>query len=139
VFKKKKPKYQQITNVQQIKAHLREFILDSQIENGAEIAEDFGCPIISDELLEKEEEESHRRVDEISFLIPLLYGYSTLFADAFVSNMNIPHSDDPRMHKLIHELTDSTKQTFEAAMSHLLIGSVSQMVDLGLLKLPKRK
>jgi len=139
MFRKKKPKYQEITNLNQIKAHLREFIFDSQIENAAEIAEDFGCPIISEELIEKEQEESTRRVENISPLLPLLYGYSALFADAFVSNLNLPEVSDPRMHKLMHELTASTKQTFEEAMSHLLVGSVSQMVDLGLLNLTQRK
>jgi len=139
--KKKKPKYQQITTVNQIKAHLREFILDSQIPNGEEISHDLGCAPISDEILEKEEQESDLRVDAISHLIPLLYGYSALFSEAFLTTYSHPeeYAKNPEMQKMMNEATRLIKQMFEDAMAHLLIGSVSQMVDLGLLESPKRK
>ena len=141
LFKWRKPKYKQITTVTQIKAHLREFILDSQISNAEQITKELGCPPISDELLEREEEESDRRVERISFLLPLLYGYSTLFSEAFVSTMAPEHGADTELGtKLAMEaLTKAVQHAFEDAMSHLLIGSVSQMVDLGLLEVPKGK
>lgn len=140
MFKKKKAKYEQITNVNQIKAHLREFILDSQIPNSESISRDLGCPPISDELYEREEDESELRVEQISHLIPLLYGYSSLFSEAFVASIDVPEemiSSENKKSTLA--ITRAVQAMFEDAMSHLLIGSVSQMVDLGLLELPKRK
>ena len=58
LFKRRAPKYKKITSVKQIKTHLREFILDSQIPDGDSISVELGCSPISDELLEREEEES---------------------------------------------------------------------------------
>lgn len=138
-FKKKKPKYKQITTVNQIKAHLREFILDSQIPNGEDISRQLGCSPISDEILEKEEQESDLRVDAISHLIPLLYGYSALFSEAFVTTISHPEEflKNPDMIKIMKDFNKMNQQMFEDAMAHLLIGSVSQMIDLGLLESPK--
>lgn len=140
LFKKKKPKYKSITNVKQIKAHLREFILDSQIPDADEISSRLGCTPLSDELLEREEEESDRRVDEISHLIPLLYGYATLFSEAFVSTLPLTVEElSPELKKFREHVVQSTKHQMEELMAHLLMGSVSQMNDLGLIQLPKRK
>jgi len=138
---KAKPKYAQITSINQVKAHLREFILDSQIPDGDAISEDLGCAPLSDELWEKEIDESERRIAQISYLTPLLYGYSALFSEAFVSTIPIPEiiQNNPQSEKLIKEITNNTKKLFEDAMAHLLVGSVSQMVDLGLLEMPKGK
>lgn len=140
MFKKRKAKYQQITSVNQIKAYLREFILDSQIPNAEELSRQLGCTPISDEVLEREEDESELRVERISHLIPLLYGYAALFSEAFVSSIEVPDElNTPENKKLTSSITRAVQTMFEDAMSHLLIGSVSQMVDLGLLESPKRK
>jgi hypothetical protein len=140
-FKRSTPKYKKITSVKQIKTHLREFILDSQIPDGDSISVELGCSPISEELLEREEEESDLRVEKISFLIPLLYGYAALFSEAFVSTMAPPESlmKEPEMAKMVDGMTRETRKVFEESMAHLLVGSVSQMIDLGLLELPKGK
>lgn len=143
MFKKKKPKYQQINSVKAIKAHLREFILDSQIPDGDDISRALGCSPISDELLEKEEEQSDLRVDQISFLVPLLYGYAALFSEAFIASMPkpkkmLPIADQMHNHPS-HQSAAIMSNHLEEVMAHLLIGSVSQMVDLGLVELPKGK
>jgi hypothetical protein len=138
---KRKPKYKRITSVSQVKAHLREFLMDSQIPNPDEISLILGCSPISDELMEKYEEESEVRVERVSYLIPLLYGYSALFAEAFVSTIEISALEDvpAETKKLLETITSHTQKVLEESMSHLLVGSVSQMVDLGLLNLPKGK
>jgi hypothetical protein len=140
-FKRHRPKYKKIRSINQVKVHIREFILDSQIPDGDLISVDLGCPPISDELLEREEQESDTRVERISFLIPLLYGYAALFSEAFVHTLRPPISitEDPDLSKLVDKMTVETKKIFEESMAHLLVGSVSQMIDLGLLELPKGK
>ena len=140
-FKRSIPKYKKITSVKQIKTHLREFILDSQIPDGDIISVELGCTPISEELLEREEEESDIRVEKISFLIPLLYGYAALFSEAFVSTMAPPDEllKQPERAKMVDHITHETRKVFEESMAHLLVGSVSQMIDLGLLELPKGK
>jgi hypothetical protein len=141
MFKKKKPKYKQITNIKQIKAHLREFLFDSQVPDADELSLELGCVPLSDELLEKEEEESDRRVEVISHLMPLLYGYASLFSEAFVSTMPVPvvKNPSPETDQFLHDMIISTKHQLEDVMAHLLIGSVSQMNDLGLIQVEKRK
>jgi len=139
-FKSKKPKYKRITSVKQIKAHLREFILDSQIPDGDEISVHLGCSPVSEEVLEKEHEESDIRVEKISYLIPLLYGYASLFSEAFVTSLTSPHPEmSPEMAQLHDIVAAQTKSALKEPMAALLVGAVSQMVDLGLLELPKGK
>jgi hypothetical protein len=140
-FKRSKPKYKGITSIKQVKTHVREFILDSQIPDGDLVSVDLGCSPISDEVLEREEQESDNRVERIAFLIPLLYGYAALFSEAFVHTLRPPKSitEDPELSKLFDKMTAETKKIFEESMAHLLVGSVSQMIDLGLLQLPKGK
>lgn len=140
--KKKKPKYKSITSVTQIKSHLREFIMDSQIPNADDVSVKLGCPPISDEVYDKELEQSDLRAEKISFLIPLLYGYSALFAEAFVTNMSAENASEkvpPELKKLIDQITEQTKVVLEDAMAHLLIGSVSQLVDLGLINVARKE
>lgn len=139
-FKSKKPKYKKITSVKQIKAHLREFILDSQVPDGDEISVALGCSPVSEEVLEKEHEESDIRVEKISYLIPLLYGYAALFSEAFVASLIPPRSEmTPESAKMHDIIAEQTKTVLKEPMAALLVGAVSQMVDLGLLELPKGK
>jgi hypothetical protein len=143
MFKKKKPKFAQITSISKVRAQVREFIMDSQVPDAMDIAEGLGCPPISEELMEKEEQESDKRVANIDFLIPLLYGYSALFSEAFVDNLastlvdfKVPNT--PEAKKLIHNLNHATKNMMEDVMAHLLVGSVSQLVDLEFLKVNQK-
>jgi hypothetical protein len=85
MFKKKKRKYAEITNIKQIKAHLsRSSFLIHKYLMEKKSSMQSGCVPLSDELFEKEADESDRRVEAISHLIPLLYG-SDLFAEAFIA------------------------------------------------------
>ena len=136
MFKKKnKPKFTKLTSVKDVKAKVREFILDSQIPNPHEIAEVLGCVPISDDVAEREEEESDKRVEQVAFLIPLLYGYSTLFAESFIKDAHVTASEEftPEMAKMVAGITRATQHVLEDAMAHFLTGAVSQLVDLELL------
>ena len=141
LFRKRKPKYKNINNLNKIKAHLREFIFDSQIPDAEQLSIALGCPTISDELLEKEETESDRRVETISFLIPLLYGYAALFTETFISTMVPSENDfkDVEKHLEFQKVLTEVQKTFEESAVHLLMGSISQLVDLELLSIAKDK
>ena len=123
-----------------MKAKVREFILDSQVPNPHEISEALGCSPISDEVAEREEEESDKRLEHISHLIPLLYGYSALFAAAFINESQVFSEDVPEeLALVVNKITESTKQVLEDAMAYFLVGAVSQMVDLNLLHLDEKR
>lgn len=142
--KKKKPKYATITSPQQIKAYIREFMFDTQIPDAYEASELLGCPPISHDVQDKYEQESELRVERISALIPLLYGYAAMFATATADSA--PHSMvendeklEPMAAKLLEALDQTTKKMLEDYMSHLLIGAVSQLVDLEFVTLNGKK
>lgn len=145
MFKKyRKPKYATITSPQQIKAYIREFMFDTQIPDAYEASEALGCPPISDDVQDKYEQESELRVERISNLIPLLYGYAAMFATATADSA--PHSVaendeklEPMAAKLLEALDKTTKKMLEDYMSHLLIGAVSQLVDLEFVTLNGKK
>jgi hypothetical protein len=135
--KKKKSKSDNNWTINDISAKLREFILDSQIQNGHELSVILGCGKISDELAEREEEESDKRVDKISHLIPLLFAHAHALAEGSIEfqRANIP----PELKGLSDEMWHESRKLMEQIAMSALVGSVSQLVDLGLLKLPKDK
>ena len=131
--KKKKKK---IWTINDVSAKLREFILDSQIQNSHELSVILGCGKISDELAEKEEE-SEKRVARISHLIPLLFAHSHALAEGSIEfqKTNLP----PELRTLSDEMWQESRKLMEQIAMSALVGSVSQLVDLGLVKLPKDK
>ena len=135
--KKKKSKSDNSWTINDISAKLREFILDSQIQNGHELSVILGSGKISDELAEREEEESDQRVDKISHLIPLLFAHAHALAEGSIEfqRANIP----PELKGLSDEMWHESRKLMEQIAMSALVGSVSQLVDLGLLKLPKDK
>lgn len=128
-------------SVMQIKTHIREFIMDSQMEDGDIIAEMAGCPPISDELLEREEEESDKRLARIDFLMPILFSYSTLYASALVDRLmpELSEKVSPETHKALAAVAIQTKQMMEESMTNLLAGTISQLVDLNVLTIKSRR
>ena len=134
---KKKKKQKQTWTINDITAKLREFILDSQIQNAHELSVILGCGKISDELAEKEEEESDKRVERISHLIPLLFAHAHALAEGSIEFQkgNLP----PELASLSDEMWIESRKLMEQIAMSALVGSISQLVDLGLLKLPKEK
>lgn len=135
--KKKKSKLDKIWTINDVSARLREFILDSQIQNAHELSVILGCGKISDELAEKEEEESDKRVSKISHLIPLLFAHAHALAEGSIEfqKNNLP----TELKSLSDEMWIESRKLMEQIAMSALVGSVSQLVDLGLLKLPKEK
>jgi hypothetical protein len=115
---------------------MRGFLLDSQINNAHEISLILGCAAESDELMEKEEEESEKRLERISHLIPLLYAHAQSLSQGAVEyqRSNLPTS----MGKLPDAVWWDSRKLLEQVSVAALLGAISQLVDMGLLEIPKR-
>lgn len=129
--RKKKPKL----NLADMSGRIRGFVLDSQINDAHELSVLLGCSIISDEVQEKEEKESDKRVEKISYLIPLLYSYSHLLAEGSVEFQRLNVVDE--LKGIPEEIWLESKKTMEQVSISSLLGAISQIIDLGLLEIPK--
>jgi hypothetical protein len=134
---KKKKKAKKAWTINDVSAKLREFILDSQIQNAHELSVLLGCGKISDELAEREEEESDKRVARINHLIPLLFAHAHALAEGSIEyqKSNLPEE----LKSLSDEMWQESRKLMEQIAISALVGSVSQLVDLGLVKLVKEK
>jgi hypothetical protein len=117
---------------------LRGFILDSQIQNAHELSVILGCSPLSDELQEKEEEESDNRVDKIAPLIPLLYAHAHVLAEGAVEFQRANIKSES-LKNLPDEMWWESRKMMEQMALSVLLGSVSQLVDMGLITVQKRK
>jgi hypothetical protein len=114
---------------------LRGFILDSQINDAHELAIVLGCSPISDEVALREEEESERRVAEISILTPLLYAFAHSLAEASVEHQKTNLNDSD---KVPDEIWMTSRRLIEQVAISVLLGATSQLVDMQLLEVPKK-
>lgn len=117
---------------------LRGFILDSQIQNAHELSVILGCSPLSDELQEKEEEESDNRVDKIGTLIPLLYAHAHVLAEGAVEFQRANIKSEA-LKNLPDEMWWESRKMMEQMALSVLLGSVSQLVDMGLITVPKKR
>jgi hypothetical protein len=132
--KKKKPK---VLSMVEVTSRLRGLVLDSQINNAHELAVLLGCSAMSDELQEREEEESDKRVSKIGYLVPMLYAHSHALSEGTVEFQKVNASEEIK--KLPNELWMESRRMLEQLSMSVLMGSISQLVDMGLLEIPKDK
>lgn len=138
---KKKKKYGYDISASEITERLRGFILDSQIHNGHEISVILGCAVSSDEVMDKEEEESDKRVERISYLVPLIYAMSHALAEGAMEYQRAVFTDSaPKeaAHTVNSELWIESRKLMEQVAMSALLGAVSQLIDMGLLEIPKQ-
>lgn len=123
----------------EITARLRGFILDSQINNAHEISVILGCALTSEEVAEKEEEESEKRVDKISYLFPLIYAHAHALSEGATTFQKqfVPHIEDAPA--IPEEVWIESRKLMEQVSVSALVGSISQLVDMGLLEIPKMR
>jgi hypothetical protein len=133
IFKKKKKAH--VPPMAEINNRLRGFIMDSQIQNSHEISYILGLPAISDEIAEKEEQVSDDRVERIEYLIPILYAHAHTLAEASIEYQK---SNTEELDGLPKEMWVFGRKLLEQVSLSALIGSTSQLVDMGLLTIPKR-
>lgn len=133
IFKPKKKAH--VPPMAEINNRIRGFIMDSQIQNSHEIAYILGLPAISDEIAEKEEQVSDDRVERIEYLIPILYAHAHTLAEASIEYQKSNIED---MDGLPKEMWIFGRKLLEQVSLSALIGSTSQLIDMGLLEIPKR-
>lgn len=115
---------------------IRGFILDSQIQNAHELSTILGCPIISDEIQEREEEESDKRLEKIAYMVPLLYAHSHLLAEGAIEYQKSTLPEELR--DIPDEIWMESRKMMEQVSLSTLVGSVSQLIDMGLLDIPRK-
>jgi hypothetical protein len=138
--KKKKKKNKKVTDpvsLSEVTSRLRGFLIDSQIQNAHELAVILGCSPLSEELREMEEDESDKRVDRISHLVPLLFAQAHALAESSIEYQKSNITKD--IDGLSSETWWESRKILEQVAMSALLGSVSQLVDMGFLKLPKGK
>lgn len=123
-------------SVAEINSRLRGFLLDSQINHAHEISQILGCGNISEEVAEKEEEESEKRIELISHLMPLIHVYSVSLSSGAVEFQRSSLPDE--LKELPDEVWWDSRKLMEEVSSAAILGAVSQLVDLGLLQIPTR-
>jgi hypothetical protein len=135
--KKNKNKVVDPVSLAEVTARLRGFLIDSQIQNAHELAVILGCSPLSEELREMEEDESDKRVERIAHLVPLLFAQSHALAESSIEYQKSNMSKDAP--ELPSETWWESRKILEQVAMSALLGSVSQLVDMGFLKLPKGK
>lgn len=120
----------------ELTSRIRSFIYDSQLPEAEEVLEYLGMPDISDEVLEKEFEASDERVAEIAHLIPLLYAFAHTLSEGVTEYQKAELDEEDLLPASAWVMT---RKVFTQVSASVLIGAISQMVDLGILKVVKRK
>lgn len=120
----------------EVNSRVRGFLLDSQINNAHEISLILGCAAQSEELAEKEEEESDKRLERISHLVPILYAQAQTLSQGTIEyqRTNLPDS----IGKIPDPIWWDSRKLLEQVSVAALLGAISQLVDMGLLEIPKR-
>jgi hypothetical protein len=131
-FKKKKKS----VTLGDINNRIRGFILDSQIQNAHELSVILGCSIISDDVQEREEQESDKRIEKISYLVPLLYAHVHLLAEGAVEYQKSTLPEE--LKSLPDEIWTESRRMMEQVALSTLVGSVSQLIDMGLIDIPRK-
>lgn len=120
----------------EINARLRGFVMDSQIQDGHELAVILGCSILSEELQIHEEQESDKRLDKIEHLTPLLYAFAHTLSEGATEFQRSKVSEE--LKNLPDEIWWESRKVMEQLSLSVLMGALSQLVDMGLVDLPKK-
>jgi len=133
-FKKKKPlELDEDRLMAEIMYRIRSMFLDSQLDDAFALSVIAGASYVSDEIAEKEQQDSDARVAKIAYLMPLIVAQTYQIAKA---------TTELHKTKMGSEANDAPEEYWEFyfARTHQLTmaavtGAISQMVDIGLLSL----
>lgn len=82
-----------------------------------------------------EEEASEERVDRINYLSPFIVFFAKTLAEGLVESQKRETLDT----EISAEVWSNTKRLIEHTAVSALLGSIPQLIDLGLIEIPKRK
>lgn len=132
-FKKKPPEIDEDQLMAEIMYRIRGMFLDSQMENAFALSVIAGASYVSDDIAQKEQEDSDRRVERIAYLLPLItaqtYQIAKATTELFKTKLGQEGETAPDGYwefyfERAHQLTLAS-----------VIGAIAQMVDIGLLSL----
>lgn len=116
----------------------REFIMDSQIDGDAHILDLLGITRISAEVAESEDRASTQRLMHIRHLVPMMRTFSGV-----LSSGTAAHSQAHLPEETLELLPDGYMESVAAQLHtygfHLLLGTISQLVDRGFLAVPEKQ
>lgn len=136
-FKKAKAKPDiDVYSLSEISARLRGFVLDSQVQHAHELSVILGCSVISDEVAEREEEESDKRVARIVHLMPMLYAHAHSMAEGTVEYQRMQTVG--KLKDIPEDLWHESRTMMTNLAVSVLVGSISQLVDMGFIELPRK-
>ncbi len=137
MFRKKKPADVTLSDVT---ARIRGYLYDSQVSDAEHISLILGCSAISEEVEDKEADESDYRVAQVQHLIPIMYAYAHAMAEGVVEHQreHLDEDDDVDV-EVPSAAWASTRKVFTQIAMNSLLGAVSQLVDMGYLKATPRK
>ena len=131
--KKKKVNFDQDKLMAEVMYRVRGMFLDSQLEEAFALSVIAGASYVSEEIANKEQEDSDKRVERIAFLLPLIathaFQLSKATTELFKTKMQSEGEEAPEGYWEFYQ------DRSQAMMMACAIGSVAQMVDLGLLDL----
>lgn len=134
-FRKKKTKFEFDSDelLSEVMYRVRGMFLDAQLEEAFALSVISGASYVSDEVAEKEQQDSDKRVARIAHLIPLIhaqtYQISKATTELFKTKLGEEANEAPEGY---WDMYFDRSQSITLAC---VIGSVAQMVDVGLLSL----
>jgi hypothetical protein len=135
-FRKKKPKIEFDIDAltTEVMFRIRGLFLDSQLEDAFSLSVIAGTTMVSDEIAEKEQEESDKRVARIAHLYPMILAHAHSIAKATVVLYKTKVDSD-----LPEEAWETMLEINQQIALAAVVGSISQIVDLQLLSIGPRR
>jgi hypothetical protein len=125
-----------------IVSRIKGFILDSQVENYEHIIEMLSGNPMSEDVAQREFEESNIRTERVKHLAPLLYLFANSMAEGLVEHQRA-HLEEAEDEEVEEELTEkmwnATERVFAEIAFTTTVGAVSQLLDMGLISTSKKR
>jgi hypothetical protein len=136
-FRKKKEPFNMDALNAEINFRMRGLFLDSQLKDAFALSVIAGTSFVSDEVGEREQQESDKRVERIAHLAPLIFAHTYQLAKSSIELQRT------KLGAAGDELPEEVWDNFQEATQHIaiasVVGSLSQMVDLKLLSVGPRR
>lgn len=136
-FRKRKVELDLEALTTEVMFRMRGLLLDAQLDDAFSLSVIAGTTMVSDEVAQREQEESNKRYSKVAHLYPLVFAHTYQIAKS------VAVLQRTKLGKIAEEMPEEVwehivKTTQQIAMASVL-GSISQMVDLDLLTVGPRR
>ena len=134
-------KFKRDVSLQGIVSRIKEFILDSQVENYEHIIEMLSGNPMSEDVAQREFEESNIRTERVKHLAPLLYLFANSMAEGLVEHQraHLEETEEDVEEELTEKMWNATQRVFAEIAFTTTVGAVSQLLDMGLINTSKKR